>query len=200
MPRILAADLHTDVRDCRSVCLTWEKSNNTSHCSESMLDDRGPTRAGKLTTDDVRTVVGGRVRQFRVGLGLTMERFADLADVSLGMLSKIEHGQTSPSLSTLTNLANPARTAATHRAGAGHDQRARRGISPLSARRRGAVKYPMALPRSSTYRSSSSHSRCTRFKTRRQGREGAHRVAEEGEIPRTGHDTCRRIYPHLAVV
>lgn len=53
-------------------------------------------------------MIGERVRDLRQGLGLTMERFAEEAGVSIGMLSKIEHGQTSPSLSTLTGLANAA--------------------------------------------------------------------------------------------
>jgi transcriptional regulator with XRE-family HTH domain len=61
-----------------------------------------------LTTDEVCRVIGERVRDMRQSLGLTMERFAEEAGVSIGMLSKIEHGQTSPSLSTLTGLANAA--------------------------------------------------------------------------------------------
>jgi transcriptional regulator with XRE-family HTH domain len=40
---------------------------------------------------------------------MTMAQFAELANLSLGMVSKIEHGQTSPSLSTLTRLAQAAR-------------------------------------------------------------------------------------------
>ena len=62
----------------------------------------------QLATDDVCRVVGERVRDLRIGLGLTMERFAEAAGLSLGMLSKIENGQTSPSLNTLTGLANAA--------------------------------------------------------------------------------------------
>lgn len=65
-------------------------------------------RPGQLTTDEVCRVIGERVRDLRQGLGLTMERFADQAGLSIGMLSKIEHGQTSPSLASLTNLANAA--------------------------------------------------------------------------------------------
>ena len=61
-----------------------------------------------LTADEVCRVIGERVRELRLGLGLTMETFAGDAGISLGMLSKIEHGQTSPSLSTLTSLANAA--------------------------------------------------------------------------------------------
>lgn len=37
-----------------------------------------------------------------------MARFADAANISLGMLSKIEHAQTAPSLSTLVRLAAAA--------------------------------------------------------------------------------------------
>ena len=61
-----------------------------------------------LTTDEVCRVIGERVRDLRQSLGLTMERFAEQAGLSIGMLSKIEHGQTSPSLGSLTNLANAA--------------------------------------------------------------------------------------------
>ncbi len=65
-------------------------------------------RSEQLDVDDVCRVVGVRVKDLRVGLGLTMERFAEAAGLSLGMLSKIENGQTSPSLNTLTSLANAA--------------------------------------------------------------------------------------------
>jgi len=53
-------------------------------------------------------VVGERVRERRLALGETMAVFAENAGISLGMLSKIEHGQTAPSLSTLTRLAAAA--------------------------------------------------------------------------------------------
>ncbi len=64
---------------------------------------------GLLTSDEVCRVVGQRVRELRTGLGLTMEQFADQAGLSIGMLSKVENGQTSPSFATLTALANTAR-------------------------------------------------------------------------------------------
>jgi len=67
-----------------------------------------PDSQEKLKADEVCRVVGERVHELRLGLGLTMERFASDAGISLGMLSKIEHGQTSPSLATLTSLANAA--------------------------------------------------------------------------------------------
>jgi len=62
-----------------------------------------------FSSDDVCRVVGQRVRDARQSLGLTMAQFAEVAEISLGMVSKIEHGQTSPSLSTLTRLAHAAR-------------------------------------------------------------------------------------------
>ena len=61
-----------------------------------------------FSSDDVCRVVGDRVRDARRALGLTMAQFAEIAEISLGMVSKIEHGQTSPSLSTLTRLAHAA--------------------------------------------------------------------------------------------
>ena len=62
-----------------------------------------------FSSDDVCRVVGERVRDARRALGLTMAQVAETAEISLGMVSKIEHGQTSPSLSTLTRLAHAAR-------------------------------------------------------------------------------------------
>jgi transcriptional regulator with XRE-family HTH domain len=41
----------------------------------------------------------------RTALGMTMAELAKSASLSVGMLSKIENGQTSPSLTTLQNLA-----------------------------------------------------------------------------------------------
>lgn len=62
-----------------------------------------------LTGEDVCRVVGRRVRERRADLGLTMEQLADRAGMSIGMLSKIENGQTSPSFGTLTALSHAAR-------------------------------------------------------------------------------------------
>ena len=61
-----------------------------------------------FSSDDVCRVVGERVCDARRALGLTMAQFAEVSEISLGMVSKIEHGQTSPSLSTLTRLAHAA--------------------------------------------------------------------------------------------
>lgn len=68
----------------------------------------GEVPAPGLTSADVCRVVGERVRELRQSLGMTMAVFSEDAQISLGMLSKIEHGQTAPSLATLVRLANTA--------------------------------------------------------------------------------------------
>ena len=49
--------------------------------------------------------IGSQVRSLRTALDMTMAELARSASLSVGMLSKIENGQTSPSLTTLQNLA-----------------------------------------------------------------------------------------------
>lgn len=49
--------------------------------------------------------VGTQVRSTRQALGVTLADLARAATLSVGMLSKIENGQTSPSLATLESLA-----------------------------------------------------------------------------------------------
>ncbi|MEL6211643.1 MAG: XRE family transcriptional regulator [Pseudomonadota bacterium] len=49
--------------------------------------------------------IGEQVRTFRVALGMTLAELARSASLSVSMLSKIENGQTSPSLTTLQQLA-----------------------------------------------------------------------------------------------
>ena len=66
------------------------------------------TSSAHLTSDEVCRIVGLRCRELRLCCFLTSEKVADQADLSLGMLSKIENGQTSPSLGTLPSLANAA--------------------------------------------------------------------------------------------
>jgi len=61
-----------------------------------------------VNPEEITRVVGERVREFRQDLGLTMEQFAEQAGLSIGMLSKVENGQTSPSFATLTSLAHTA--------------------------------------------------------------------------------------------
>lgn len=57
------------------------------------------------TTRTLEQAIGLRVRQQRKEAGLTVSELATAADISPGMLSKIENGQISPSLNTLQTLA-----------------------------------------------------------------------------------------------
>jgi transcriptional regulator with XRE-family HTH domain len=52
----------------------------------------------------LESAIGREVRAFRHQLGMTVTQLAQSANMSAGMLSKIENGQTSPSLATLTEL------------------------------------------------------------------------------------------------
>lgn len=49
--------------------------------------------------------IGAQVKALRTALGMTMSELSKAAAISAGMLSKIENGQTSPSLTTLQALA-----------------------------------------------------------------------------------------------
>jgi transcriptional regulator with XRE-family HTH domain len=50
--------------------------------------------------------VGRRVRQLRTQAGMTQERLAERAEISVSFLSMIERGERSPHLETLDKLAN----------------------------------------------------------------------------------------------
>ena len=60
---------------------------------------------GTPSDEEVSRVVGERVRSVRRALGLTIAQLAETASLSTAMLSRIENGRTSPSLSTLNRLA-----------------------------------------------------------------------------------------------
>ena len=60
----------------------------------------------KHSVKALEVAIGKQVRSLRKRLNLTVAAVAKQAGLSTGMLSKIENGQTSPSLATLTALAN----------------------------------------------------------------------------------------------
>ncbi len=60
--------------------------------------------AGKERTNSLEIAIGGEVKAFRRQQDMTVAELAKTAGVSTGMLSKIENGITSPSLSTLQAL------------------------------------------------------------------------------------------------
>lgn len=85
-----------------------------------MAENRKKTTKAEPETDDIVTgsgapealsytleqAIGFQVRQQRKQEGLTVAELAAAADISPGMLSKIENGQISPSLGTLQTLAS----------------------------------------------------------------------------------------------
>ena len=71
-----------------------------------MTNDQNPHALRDAKDNLLEAAIGREVRAFRSGLGLTVSDLARAANLSPGMLSKIENGLTSPSLATLSSLAN----------------------------------------------------------------------------------------------
>jgi DNA-binding XRE family transcriptional regulator len=59
---------------------------------------------GKVKTMD--DLVGSRLHELRTGQGLSLRVLADRSGLNINTLSLIEHGKSSPSVSTLQQLAN----------------------------------------------------------------------------------------------
>jgi transcriptional regulator with XRE-family HTH domain len=66
---------------------------------------QNPHATEKERDTSLEVAIGREVKGFRRNLGMTVVELANLASLSPGMLSKIENGQTSPSLATLKSLA-----------------------------------------------------------------------------------------------
>ncbi|NOT70963.1 MAG: helix-turn-helix transcriptional regulator [Hyphomicrobium sp.] len=62
--------------------------------------------APDIVARTLEDAIGTQVRDYRKRAGLTVAELATAAEISPGMLSKIENGQISPSLSTLQYLAS----------------------------------------------------------------------------------------------
>jgi transcriptional regulator with XRE-family HTH domain len=67
--------------------------------------ETGKTDQGEAKRNHLEVAIGRQVRVFRQQLDMTVVELAKLAGMSRGMVSKIENGQTSPSLATLSALA-----------------------------------------------------------------------------------------------
>jgi transcriptional regulator with XRE-family HTH domain len=63
-----------------------------------------PHVAGRSARKPLEASIGQEVRRLREQLGITIAKLAKAADMSSGMLSKIENGFTSPSLASLLAL------------------------------------------------------------------------------------------------
>lgn len=60
----------------------------------------------ELTERNLENAIGREVRAFRHQQGMTVAQLAQVTGLSIGMLSKIENGMTSPSLTTLQILSH----------------------------------------------------------------------------------------------
>jgi transcriptional regulator with XRE-family HTH domain len=67
-------------------------------------DFQDPHALAKSSSPQLEVAIGREVREFRKKLDMTVAELSKLADLSAGMLSKIENGMTSPSLDTLQAL------------------------------------------------------------------------------------------------
>ena len=65
-----------------------------------------PHRLREISARNLETAIGRVVRALRHQQGLTVAELAGVTGLSLGMLSKIENGATSPSLTTLQALSH----------------------------------------------------------------------------------------------
>ncbi len=65
-----------------------------------------PHRSGQSREKVLEIAIGHEVRSFRQQQNMTVAEFAKLTNLSIGMLSKLENGLTSPSLKTLQTLAH----------------------------------------------------------------------------------------------
>ena len=75
--------------------------------TEIPVDDSANSHAaGDTSVKALEVAIGRQVKILRKRLNLTVANVAKQAQLSSGMLSKIENGLTSPSLATLTALAN----------------------------------------------------------------------------------------------
>ena len=77
-------------------------SGEAARAGAKFQDPHTPSRS---VEGSLEAAIGTQVREFRQKLDMTVVELAKVAGMSAGMLSKIEHGLTSPSLSTLQKLA-----------------------------------------------------------------------------------------------
>jgi transcriptional regulator with XRE-family HTH domain len=68
--------------------------------------DQDPHRVREVAERSLEAAIGREVRNFRRHQGMTVADLANVTGLSIGMLSKIENGNTSPSLTTLQVLSH----------------------------------------------------------------------------------------------
>ncbi len=67
---------------------------------------QNPHRTSDIQEKVLEVAIGRELRSFRKQKNMTVSDLSKQTDISVGMLSKIENGNTSPSLTTLQTLAN----------------------------------------------------------------------------------------------
>jgi len=74
--------------------------------ASTKLPQQDPHRVRTRPERRLEAAIGHEVRAFRLKQGITVAELSAATGLSVGMLSKIENGNTSPSLTTLQALAN----------------------------------------------------------------------------------------------
>jgi transcriptional regulator with XRE-family HTH domain len=64
-----------------------------------------------IKNDQVIKAFGTRLRDLRIAAGLSQEQLANLADIPLSQVGRIERGETNPTLSTIHVLATGLKVA-----------------------------------------------------------------------------------------
>ncbi|MGV3550301.1 helix-turn-helix domain-containing protein [Rhizobium sp.] len=80
-------------------------SKGSTSASGKAIPYQDPHAVRDIRENNLEMAIGHEVRTLRKGLGITGSDLAAATGISLGMLSKIENGNTSPSLTTLQALA-----------------------------------------------------------------------------------------------
>jgi len=83
-----------------------KKSDETKSEVSSAALSQNPHRVREVHENNLEVAIGREVHTFRRERGVTVAELSKLAGLSIGMLSKIENGHTSPSLTTLQRLAS----------------------------------------------------------------------------------------------
>ena len=87
-------------------CALMRRIRRGKHGLQQDIDQRSGAAPRSQPVKALEIAIGKQVRSQRKRLNLTVAALASQARLSTGMLSKIENGQTSPSLATLTALAD----------------------------------------------------------------------------------------------
>ena len=82
------------------------KTAKTKQASSNSALSQNPHAVNEQKEKKLEVAIGRQVHAFRKQLGITVADLAEASGISLGMMSKIENGMTSPSLTTLQQLSN----------------------------------------------------------------------------------------------